>query len=80
LKFEDPENKQALQLVDILIGSIAYQLNGYYAKPDANPAKKALCDHILKWAKIADPSVNTPWYRPRLTILHRDGTVRVKRN
>jgi hypothetical protein len=79
LKFEDPEAKQTLQLVDILIGAIAYQLNGHYQQPNANPAKKALCDHVLKWAKIADPRQNTPFYRKRLTILHRDGSPRPKR-
>jgi hypothetical protein len=79
LKFEDPETKQALQLVDILIGAVAYHLNGHYHKPDGNPAKKALCDHILGRAKITNPAANTPWYRPRLTILHRDGTPRVRR-
>jgi hypothetical protein len=42
LKFEDPESKQALQLVDTLIGAIAYQLNGHYRQPNANPAKKEL--------------------------------------
>ena len=78
LRFQDPEVKQSLQVVDILIGAIAYHLNGHYQKADANPAKKELCEHILRWAKIKDPSVNTPWYRPRLTILHRDGTVRTK--
>ncbi len=79
LKFEDPEAKQSLQLVDILIGAIAYRLNGHYQKSDANPAKKELCEHILQRAKITDPTVNTPWFRPRLTILHRDGTPRTKR-
>jgi Protein of unknown function (DUF3800) len=79
LKFEDPESKQCLQLVDILIGAIAYRLNDHYNQPDANPAKKELCDYIMRWAKITDPKINTPWYRPRLTILHRDGSPRVKR-
>ena len=79
LKFEDPENKQALQVVDILIGAIAYRLNGHYQKTDANPAKKELCDYILQRAKIANPAVKTDWFRRRLTILHRDGTARTKR-
>jgi hypothetical protein len=80
LKFQDPEAKQALQVVDILIGAIAFRLNGHYEKPDANPAKKQLCDYILQRAKITNPIDNTPWYRPRLTILHRDGSPRPKRN
>jgi Protein of unknown function (DUF3800) len=79
LKFEDPEVKQSLQLVDILIGAIAYHLNGHYRKPNGNTAKKELCEHILRRAKITDPTVTTPWHRPRLTILHRDGTPRRKR-
>jgi hypothetical protein len=79
LKFEDPENKQALQVVDILIGAIAYRLNGHYQKLDANPAKKELCDYSLGRAKITNPAVKTDWHRQRLTILHRDGTVWTKR-
>jgi hypothetical protein len=79
LKFEDPENKQALQVVDILIGAVAYVLNGHYQKPDANPAKKELCDYILQRAKITNPTVKTDWHRRRLSILHRDGTAWKKR-
>ncbi len=79
LRFQDPEVKQSLQVVDILIGAIAYHLNGHYQKSDGNQAKKQLSEHILRWAKITNPTVNMPWYRPRLTILHRDGTVRTKR-
>jgi hypothetical protein len=79
LKFQDPEVKQSLQVVDILIGAIAYHLNGHYQKPDANPAKKELCEHILRRAKIINPAITTPWHRPRLTILHRDGSPRPKR-
>lgn len=72
LKFEDPEVKQGLQLVDILIGSIAYKLNGHYDATDANPAKKELCDHIFKKAHIRNPFVNTDFFRKALTIAHRD--------
>jgi hypothetical protein len=79
LKFEDPESKQALQVVDILIGALAYRLNGHYAKPEANPAKKELCDYILQLAKITNPFVKTDYYRPRLTIVHRDGTKWIRR-
>lgn len=74
LKFDDPENKQALQLVDIFIGAIAYKLNGHYSQPNANSAKKELCDHIFKWAHIKNPFIATDYWRKRLTIVHRDGT------
>jgi Protein of unknown function (DUF3800) len=79
LKFQDPEAKQALQVVDILIGAIAFRLNGHYDKPEAKRAKKELSDYVCKWAKIRDPFVNTPFYQKRLTILHRDGLFRAKR-
>jgi hypothetical protein len=79
LKFEDPETRQALQVVDILIGALAFHLNGHYQKPEANTARKELCDHILKWSRIKNPAVNTPYYLKRLTILHRDGSPRVSR-
>lgn len=79
LAYEDPENRQALQVVDILIGALAYRLNGHYDKPDASLAKKALCDFIFHKAKITNPFVKTDYYRQRLTIVHRDGTRWVKR-
>lgn len=79
LKFEDPEVKQALQLVDIFIGAIGFQLNGHYQKPNAKEAKRELSDYIFKWAKISDPFQNTPYYQKRLTILHRDGSPIAKR-
>jgi hypothetical protein len=79
LKFEDPEAKQALQVVDILIGAIAYKLNGHYQKPDANGAKKELSDYILQRARIADPAINTPFHLKRITIIHRDGLPRPRK-
>jgi hypothetical protein len=79
LKFQDPEVKQALQVVDILIGAIAFRLNGHYHKPEAKKAKKELCDYILTRARIKDPHITTPFYLKRLTILHRDGLPRGKR-
>jgi hypothetical protein len=71
LKFADPETSQALQVVDILIGALAYRLNGHYQKPEANPAKKALCDFILLKARITDV-FGSKIYLRRLTIWHRD--------
>jgi hypothetical protein len=71
LRFEDPERCQALQVIDIIIGALAYRLNGHYVKPDANPAKKALSDYILReWCKIRDPFANTR-YKSRVAIMHR---------
>jgi hypothetical protein len=79
LRFQDPEMKQALQVVDIIIGAIAFKLNGHYDKPQAKQAKRDLSDYILKRARITNPAVTTPFHLKRITILHRDGSQRPKR-
>jgi hypothetical protein len=73
LHFEDPEKCQALQVVDIFIGALAYRLNGHYDKPEANKAKKELSDYILQRSKIFDPFANSAFHLRRFTVLHRDG-------
>ena len=74
LRFDDPENCQALQVVDIFIGALAYRLNGHYDKPEAKKAKKELCDYILGRAKITNLFERSPYYRRRFCIVHRDGS------
>jgi hypothetical protein len=73
LRFEDPERCQALQVVDIFIGALAYRLNGHYDQPGANPAKKELSDYILGRAKVTDPFDRSAYYLRRFCIVHRDG-------
>ncbi|MBZ0148218.1 MAG: DUF3800 domain-containing protein [Pseudorhodoplanes sp.] len=73
LRFEDPENCQALQVVDIFIGALAFKLNGHYDEPNANAGRKELCDYILTRAKIPNPFERTLYFRRRLSIVHRDG-------
>jgi len=72
LDWAETENVQALQLVDTVIGAIAYKLNGHYEAPNANKTKKALCEHILKKSRIANVHQNTPMYLKRITIFHRN--------
>jgi hypothetical protein len=80
LRFHDPEKCQALQVVDILIGALAYKVNGHYDKPEANKARKELCDYILlRKAKISKPLQATDYSKRRFTIVHRDGSKYVKR-
>lgn len=74
LRYHDPEKCQSLQLVDIFIGALAYKLNGHYDKPEANAAKKELCEYILARAKIINPFVNTLYFRRRFMIVHRPAT------
>jgi hypothetical protein len=71
LRFEDPEKCQALQVVDIFIGALAYRLNRHYEKPEANKAKKNLSDYILNRVRL-NPFVTTPLFKSRrFTVLHR---------
>ena len=53
-QFRDSKTTLSLQLTDILIGAIAYRLNGHAEAENAAPAKKELSDYILKRAGIAD--------------------------
>jgi hypothetical protein len=72
LRFADPEHFQALQVVDIFIGALAYHLNGHRNNPKANAAKKELSDYIIKLAKMKNPFATTPIYHPRrFTVVHR---------
>ena len=68
--FRDSEQVQCLQLVDVLIGAVAFKLNGHYSQPGASEAKRRLCDHILRRAGINDVTRDTPM-RGRFTIWHR---------
>ena len=47
VQFRMSHESQALQVSDILIGAVAYKLNGHYDSPTATPAKKELCDYII---------------------------------
>jgi hypothetical protein len=72
LEFADPENSQALQVVDILIGALAFRLNRHYDAPKANPAKKNLCDYIWEFFKLPDPFNTSPYQQKRfMKWVHR---------
>jgi hypothetical protein len=61
--FADPERCQALQVVDIIIGGVAYKLNGHYDTPGANVAKRKFCDYLYKLFKITDLFYQSQLYR-----------------
>jgi len=58
-QFRDSKKTIPLQVSDILIGAIAYQLNGHDKAADANPAKVELAKYIMKRAGIADITKGT---------------------
>ncbi|SRR6266508_779293 len=69
-QFRDSKNTLPLQLADILVGGIAYRLNGHDKKPGASPAKCELSSYILDCAKIKDPFKDTA-RAADFTIWHR---------
>jgi hypothetical protein len=63
LAFADPERYQALQVVDIILGGVAYKLNGHYKKPEANLAKREFCDYLHELFKIKDLFYQSQLYK-----------------
>jgi Protein of unknown function (DUF3800) len=69
-QFRDSKTTLPLQLVDIIIGGLAYRLNGHDKKESASPAKSELSAYILERAKIVDPFEDTA-RSADFTIWHR---------
>lgn len=61
---------QFRQLVDVLIGAIAYGKNEHYAADGASPHKLELARHIMRKAGVKDISINTA-RTGKFTIWHR---------
>lgn len=70
IHFRRSRECQALQLVDMLIGGLAFHLNGHRGIDGASPAKCALSDHILTRAGIRDVFRDTR-NDAQITIWHR---------
>jgi Protein of unknown function (DUF3800) len=47
VKFRKSHEMQALQISDLLIGAVAYRLNGHFDKPGGHD-KNSLCEYILR--------------------------------
>ncbi|AHE52831.1 DUF3800 domain-containing protein [Sphingomonas sanxanigenens] len=51
-QFRDSAKTPLLQLVDILLGSVAFGKNQHFAQPDASPHKLELARHVMRKAGI----------------------------
>jgi Protein of unknown function (DUF3800) len=69
-QFRDSKDTLLLQLVDILIGGIAYRLNGHDKALNAALAKDELSSYILRCAGVSDPFKDTA-QAADFTIWHR---------
>jgi hypothetical protein len=79
MDWAETEDFQQLQLVDIVIGAIAFKLNGWRDVAKPNKTKAALCDMIVKRTKIPSVFKNTPPYVRLVTIFHRNFSGHKKR-
>lgn len=70
LHFRDSSQTQALQVVDVLLGAVAYRLNCHHLAPDASPAKIELSEYILGRAGVVDVTKDTS-VQGRFTLWHR---------
>lgn len=68
--FQDSKSHYALQLVDILIGALAYRLNNHHQKDGASEAKGELSEYILRRANIKDVNLDTS-VAGKFTVWHR---------
>jgi len=68
--FRDSKSSPMLQLVDIMIGALAFHLNGHINQKDASEHKARLSKYILHRAGIADPFKDTA-ISGKFTIWHR---------
>ena len=50
IQFRRSHDIQAIQVSDILLGALAYRINGHYDAEDATPDKKLLADYVLRRA------------------------------
>jgi hypothetical protein len=71
VQFKDSSESRIIQAVDILIGSIAYVLNGHGSRPEAAPAKRAMAE-LIQSRKPLVPSFNysTPPWKKNVNIWH----------
>lgn len=68
--WRNSEDSISIQVVDVLIGALAFQLNGHHLAPDASPAKSALAKHIIAMSPITDVMRSTA-ISGRFTLWHR---------
>lgn len=68
--FRSSHDEPMLQLTDLLIGALAFRLNGHREAKDASKAKCELSDYVLDQARISNVFVDTS-VTGRFTVWHR---------
>lgn len=70
LTFRKSHDEVFIQICDLFLGAIAYQLNGHSSQPNASPAKKCISQYVLSRAGITNVFKDTP-ISGSFTIWHR---------
>ena len=70
IHFRNSADCQIMQLVDVLLGGVAYRLNGHHLIDGASPAKVDLSNHILTRGRVTDVTRDT-LVTGKFTIWHR---------
>ena len=68
--FRDSGSTPLIQLVDVMLGGVAYRINGHANAIDASPAKVELSRHILTRAGVRNVALDTA-RTGKFTIWHR---------
>lgn len=68
--FRDSHTCPSLQITDLLLGAVAYRLNGHHLATNASIAKCSLSDRVLSLGNVQDVAKDTP-VEGRFTIWHR---------
>lgn len=69
-QFRDSKKTLLIQVADLFIGAVAYNINGHANGESASGAKKALSEHVLHRARIRDPLRDTAM-SGKFTLWHR---------
>lgn len=77
-QFRDSKSTPLLQMTDILLGSVAYQVNEHHRAANSSAAKLSLSTHVLQLAGVTDPFRDTA-KAGKFTIWHRQLRARVPR-
>ena len=70
LHFRESHQVDALQLTDLLVGALAFRINGHHQVKEASPAKLSMSEYILQRAGVSDALSDTA-IRGKFTIWHR---------
>lgn len=76
-QFRDSKLTPSLQLVDILLGALAFSVNGHNRIEGSSAPKRALSTHILQRAGVHHPMIDTSM-KGKFTVWHRQLQPRIQ--